>query len=1091
MPTDPNPPGPAAVPPRPLPPEDTGAFRREMAFLRQRLARLQPPGPAAFATPITGDDPRARAMQAIEERSAVLHAPGPRPPVFGAPVQPEQPHLAALAPPPGLPSDFRQRRMHDYRQRRAAGSVPVFGGAPQPPLPAPANNWVPLGPSVLRQGQGADRPAVSGRVAGLAVAPGGQRVYAGCANGGVWRSDDGGRSWVSTMEAWDRSPTTTQTDSLSVGALALDPADPDRVYVGTGEGNTVWILNGQLFGSSAFYGVGPIRTDDGGRTWVPEATDPGSPSLQGSAFYELAIDPGDRERVLAATLRGLYRREPDGAGGWHWVQKLPGIFTSVRAARAGDATTFYAARWGGGVSRSADGHSWTSVPGFPTQNTGRVGLAVARNNPQVVYALAERADTSHVLGVWRLDAATGKWYAVDGAPDVLFGPFPNDPTQPGQGSYDLALVVDPEDVNRIYLGGSTVQAQGQWSGSAYRCAVAQTGTADHPAFTMTPTYVGGLVHADVHTLELTPDNPQQLWLGCDGGVFVAAEARGACQFEPRNTGLATLTMNHLAVHPTEDAVLFCGTQDNGHARYTGDEAWLHAVWGDGGYGVIHPRNPRRVLTTYVRGSVNRAEDGGLGYGVDANGNITGSWSPVPVPLEDEPVEFYAPLVGIRNPAGDAEADLVAFGSIRPWLSPDFGDTWASIPDGDLGADSLDKPIRSLAFPSANLLFAGTMGGGVWRFDRDGGVWKRKRLNATTTGAGALPFIGVPVTCVVPDPADAGGKSLYITLAGSNDYRHVWHFDGTKWEARSGPDGTAAAQLVDVQFNALVVDPKNPKMLYAGADIGVWRSQDAGANWERFSYGLPEASVLDLVLHPTRRLLWAATHGRGVYEYNLDATSALPVELYVRHTPLDRGRRPTDVDLPDPSVPDGAVDPLHSPDIKVDVPDGQGQYQTPTNQIDFYQFADAISGPAGICARSDAAGNPLTYRVYVQVHTRGVKPPTKEVRVLLLAAPAAGGIPPLPAGYATAVQTGNPITADPWRTAGTQTVAGLRVGQPRIAAFDLATSLLPPAAGGGATPCVLVALVHSDEDPYANAETDVKALSRSERRLAVQMIQVQP
>src|SRR5262249_43904115 len=105
LPTDPNPPGPPPLPPPPLPPPGPSALRRAMASLRQRLARLQPPGPAAFATPITGDDPRARAMQAIEERSAVLHAPGPRPPVFGAPAQPEQPHLAALAPPPGLPSD--------------------------------------------------------------------------------------------------------------------------------------------------------------------------------------------------------------------------------------------------------------------------------------------------------------------------------------------------------------------------------------------------------------------------------------------------------------------------------------------------------------------------------------------------------------------------------------------------------------------------------------------------------------------------------------------------------------------------------------------------------------------------------------------------------------------------------------------------------------------------------------------------------------------------------------------------------------------------------------------------------------------------
>jgi hypothetical protein len=376
------------------------------------------------------------------------------------------------------------------------------------------------------------------------------------------------------MEALTLHPTTRQSDSLAVGAIAIDLADPNRVYVGTGEGNTTFIEAGQFWGNWAFYGIGPIRSDDGGQSWISEQTASGSPSLQGSAFYELAVDPGDRERVVAATLRGLFRREPDGGGGWHWAQKLPGIYTSVRVARANGVTTFYAARWGGGVFRSKDGDSWTSLPGFPTQNVGRVGLTVPPNDPSVLYALAERSDNHHLLGVWRLDGGTSPWRPVAGAPARLFGP---DPGRQGQGGYDLAIIVDPNDVNRIYLGGSTMSSLGQWSGSVYRCTVTAGGTVANPSYSMVPVYVGGLVHADIHTLVFTPDNAEELWLGCDGGVFATTEASGACRFQARNTGLATLTMNHLAIHPTEDAVLFCGTQDNGQARYTGEEAWLHAV----------------------------------------------------------------------------------------------------------------------------------------------------------------------------------------------------------------------------------------------------------------------------------------------------------------------------------------------------------------------------------------------------------------------------------------------------------------------------------------------------------------------------------
>jgi hypothetical protein len=1067
--------------------EDAGGpFYREMAFLEQRTAILRAAdAPAPEAAPpaapagLVGDDPRGRQLQEMAERGARMgvaaDAPGPE----------ENLHLAALALPPHLPPDFRLDRIRAFRRRQYGeedvGAERAVAGAPAAPLPAPANNWVPIGPAVMRQGQGAVRPAVSGRIAGIAVAPGGQRVYAGSANGGVWRSDNGGLTWISKMDTWDLIATSLQSDSLSVGAIALDPADPDRVYVGTGEGNTVFITNGQIFGTSAFFGVGPIRTDDGGQTWVQEPTAPGSPSLQGSAFFQLAVDPGDRDRVVAATLRGLFRREPDGAGGFHWSQKLSGIFSSVQAARAGGATTYYAARWGGGIFRSADGESWTSIPGFPTQNVGRLGLAVVPTDPSVVYALAARADNDHVLGLWRFAASA--WRPVAGIPNVLFGDQPNDPNFPGQGGYDLAVAVDPTNPDRVYLGGSTVNAQSQWSGSVYRGMITHGGNAANPTFRMTPAYIGARVHADAHTLEFTPGNGRELWVGCDGGVFATNEADGLARFEQRNNGLSTLTMNHLGVHPTEDAVLFCGTQDNGHGRYTGEETWLHAVWGDGGYAVIHPRKPSRILTTYVRNTINRAEDGGQGYA---------SWNDVSVPLvANENVLFYAPLEGPRKPTSDAEADLVAFGSDRLWLSADFGDTWGSIPGNSRAADVLDERIRAIEFATASRIYAGTMGGGVYRFDFNAGGWTRTRLNPTTTGPGALPFSGVAVTSINVDPADPTGGSIYITLGGIGDFRHVWRYDGhtSSWQARSGPANQPGQQLLDVQHNAIIADPANATDLYAGADVGVWRSRDAGTTWEAFSFGLPDVAVFDMEIQPLRRLLWAATHGRGVYEYALDSATALPVELYLRHTELDRGRRRTEVGLPDPTNPNREVDPHRSPDIKVDVPDASGQYQTGTNQISAYDFADRVAdrGSAG-APRNDATGSPLTYRVYVQVHTRGVRP-ASGVRVTLLAAPLAGASTPvLPPGYETMIQRGSGVSTATWITIGTATLPELRVDGALVAEFDLPTNVVATSAHTD-TAFALVALLHHADDPYTNGEVNLEELCLSERRAALRIIRV--
>ncbi len=565
--------------------EVSGPLERERYFLQQRLAAIGP------------RDGRTRNAARSRARAASIAGP---------------PRKARKARSP-LAAEFRQNLAAQYRARqraklprraraaRGGRKLPAGATTREAAAPPPANNWIPIGPSVVRKGQASNRPAVSGRVTGIALAAlaGGTRVYLASANGGVWRSDDNGLNWISTMDAWDLNPTTETSDSLACGAVAISPTNPDRVYVGSGEG-----------GAGAYYGVGPIRSDDGGVNWFTEPTAPDSPALAGSSFYQLAVDPADPERVIGATESGLYRREPAG-GSFHWARKLADEYSSVVVARAGGTTTFYAARYFGPVRISTDGHSWTPIStGFPTSTVGRISLAVRANDPSVVYALVERTDNHHLHGIYRYDTSSSTWRVIGSAPTDLFGP---DPTRRGQGYYDIAIAVDPNNVNRIYVGGSTKASGGQWSGSLYRCNITSSGSGAGLTYNMAATYIGGTVHADLHDLQFTPGDSDKLWVGCDGGLFLTNNATGMANFESRNTGLATLTMNHLAIHPTEPAVLFCGTQDNGTTRYTGEEAWLHAASGDGGFAVINWNNPYKILRTYVRGIMSRAIDGGQGY----------------------------------------------------------------------------------------------------------------------------------------------------------------------------------------------------------------------------------------------------------------------------------------------------------------------------------------------------------------------------------------------------------------------------------------------------------------------------------------------
>jgi hypothetical protein len=1060
------------------PEPEQGPLARQRAFLEERLARL---GPAEEVVSEAEAPERERVLDA-----ATADAPPP------------QGELSERAAAPGGPPSQPDRRelIRQYRQRQreklrteerepASGAdateprdegegeepspgTPASAGVspppPQPPVPPPANNWIPIGPSVLRQGQGGVKPPTSGRAVGIAVAPGGNRVYVATANGGVWRSDDAGLNWRSLMEAWDLDPTTVASDSLACGAIAIVPGSSDRIYVGSGEGD-----------GGAYNGVGPIVSLDGGTNWATEPVAAGSQALAGSAFYALAVDPADSDRVVAGTRQGVYRREPNPAGGFHWARKTMGAATwvpSVVVARQGLTTTFYGARWFGPVFSSTDGNTWNVVgAGFPSANVGRIGLAVQPGNPNVVYALVERLDDNHLHGLYRLDVADGTWRQVTGAPARIFGP---DPGRDGQGSYDLVVALDPNNVNRIYLGGSTALSGGDWSGALYRGDVTVSGT----TVSMTSTYIGGSVHADIHAMTFAPGDSNKLWVGCDGGVFYSTNPGGSGDiFQHRNTGLATLTLNHLGQHPTEDAVLFCGSQDNGGQRFTGEEAWLYSSGGDAGYQLVNWNDPYRVLSTYVQGFIRRSHNGGVR---DSYGDR------VDVPLSAEEVAqrlvlFYAPIAGTpRNPAAPAEADLVAFGSIRPWISTTFGGGWTSIPNGTLAGDRLNAPIRSLAFASATRLYAGTMAGGVYRFDRSGTSWTRTQVN-TLGGANALP-IGGPVTDVAVDPADSTGGSIYITFGGTGDYRHVWHFNGSQWQQRSGPAAGNTASLLDVQATAIAVDPANPTHVYVGADIGVWRSTDGGGTWAPFSEGLPDAGVMDLALHAPRRLLRVATHGRSVYERTLDTAPKPGVELYIRDTQLDQGRFATVNGLPDPTQQGQTVVHYLGPDIKLDTPDVSGQYQFPlTGTIDFLAFDDTLTDDFRNVATHATAT--ITTRVYVQVHNRGVTP-ADNVQVMLLLANASAGLPPLPPGYAANVQSGTPITTTNWRTVGFETLSDVRPGAPKIAAFDLTSNLLPPPANlaGNQHHCVL-ALVHHPDDPFTATQTVTDLLSIGERKSA--------
>lgn len=742
---------------------------------------------------------------------------------------------------PAQPAIWRDVLL-EYKQRKAVAvaAPPSAAGAPAAPFVPGARNWLPLGPSVVMDGQTVGNQPVAGRVSRLAVAPGGAVVYAASANGGVFRSADGGTTWRSMMDRFDLDPTNFATASLVCGAIALDLADSNRVYVGTGEGDTLQLFRSRVTGAlPAYRGLGVIRTDDGGANWIVE---PSSPDLAGEAFFALAVDPGNRENVVGATTIGLYRRMPQTGGQFQWVQVRPGVHASIVAASSGGSTRFFSAEWGQGPSPSAVVHSddggatWTVTgTNFPTTDIGRIALAVQPDKPDRVYAFVTTSSGS-LQGVYRLDGVTQAWKRVEAVPNVLPG---------GQGAYDLTIVVDPADADLIYLGGDRMDAP-PWGGSIWRCRIRASGSAYKVSISAS---IGTHAHADIHVICHTPGDPNELWCGCDGGVFLNRDPKGTGEFVSQNNGLACLCSNFIAQHPTDPNILFSGLQDNGTARTASGPIWTHVSGGDGGYCLINWNNPNQVLV-YMNGVVYRSTTGGTSHA---------GWSPV---WNFGWATMTQPIVGVPyNPSSPSSANLVAVGAGQlVYLSNNFASNWLSpitLPGGPSTGDAF-----ALAFASANRLFIGTTRGQVFRADRSGTAWQITRLD--NAPAAPLGVSGL-ITDVAVDWADASSASVYVAFGGLGDRRRVWHFDGTRWDARSGTGGTG---LLDVEHNALTVDRIAPNNLYVGADVGVWHSPDGGLNWNPLENGLPDAPVFDLQIHPTQRLLRAATHGRGVYEISL-------------------------------------------------------------------------------------------------------------------------------------------------------------------------------------------------------------------------------
>ncbi len=632
---------------------------------------------------------------------------------------------------------------------------------------------------------------------------------------------------------------------------------------------------------------------------------------------------------------------------------------------------------GGTTFTWVDGLSWP-LSGQTVQGLSSFALAPGTNTLYTLTGLAHTAaipatvdDDTALFSVADITAATpAAAVRVRGVPTRLW---------PHQRDYDQAVCVDVVTDGTgthhvVYLGGSFFETGGDDDASLWCFQVTATNTltpvsglsrvGDVP--TGDGAFVDGLigagVHADVHVVRLkSAGGGKQLWVGCDGGVYVSGQAGRANTFRPCNIGLGVIEAGFSDVHPTLTHPAVAGVQDNGTQLRTGDTVWEEIFEGDGGGVAFDPVQPHRFVAQYVQASWSASPPAGFLSPTERRpgGGATAK------ERENTVSAFYS---GAAATVATGGTTRVAVGTDRVWLTDDLGTTQpgdlegAAVPragrgarrasgrcrqraplrdprrcargqrDGGPGhersARSGDHPEVGQSDRPGRLLHVGRgdLDRGPGR-DVDGGVrcglddLRQRDLHRRRAGPGHRRLL--PDHHRRPDGRQPG-HLLPVGL------RHEHELSRPPCATASTPPAPAATGPLDPAYS-VVVDPVTPLEVYVGTVTGVWHGVRAADNttvaWAPtpFVNGLPQAAVQDLTIHydpknPSPRLLRAAIQARGVWE--VDISAAEPVRTYLRvHSSDDRRRLPTplaDPRQPVPPAPAAApvLSAVASPDVTV-------------------------------------------------------------------------------------------------------------------------------------------------------------------------------
>ena len=669
-----------------------------------------------------------------------------------------------------------------------------------------------------------------GRIEDVECPPGKPGViYCGVGAGGVWKSVNGGLTWEAIF---------TDQPTFAIGDLELSAADPELLWVGTGEAH--------LSGTS-YEGVGIFKSEDGGATFTHVG-------LSASAHIgKLVSHPTERDTLFVAAIgskhdgsggeRGVYRTT-DGGASWERVLEAGASVAFIDLViDPSDPTRLWAASWDrsrqerSGVWRTTDGgDTWERLEGgLQETQVGRVAIDASASEPGVVYALLvdhspEGDGRSGVTGaVYRSGDGGDSWAKTH--EEKL-------PTYVGWDFCDVRVA--PDDANEVYVCGLRLLRSEDGGKSWERGGERVQRLHAHR---------GSGMHLDMHDVWIDPEHPDRLLLGTDGGLYVSWD-RARSYLHLNDLPITEFYKLHLT--GAEVCEVWGGTQDNASLVTASTEAYTHGsadpwehLWldpwagGDGFATFPDPFDPTILYWTQQLGDLKRGTRGEL-------------FRARRIRPRGRDLEFAwdTPLIASTQTEG-----LLYCAAQQVHRSTDRGDSWEAIGPEPWGGAILSM---SLSPTDPQLLMTGASSGWV-QYTLDGGeTWQR---------AAELPGARIRDVLLSQHEPDHS----YVVQSGSSggdwqSYLHRSSDHGQTWTSIQG-------DLPAEPCNAIAEDPRDAQVLYVGTDLGVWFTQDGGQHWFPLGCELPSCPVLDLEVHAPTNTLVIVTHGLSAFA--LDVASVVP------------------------------------------------------------------------------------------------------------------------------------------------------------------------------------------------------------------------